>query len=118
PDIGRLLRADVRRYAVLFALSAAILVDGTGLAIASQSMQLLGTAQVAAEKADRLPSSLLVTAQSVLDQRDGHIAEPTFDLIAKAADGHEVSSRWRSTISSGTLSRLVIGVTPGSWYSL
>lgn len=117
PDIGRLLRADVRRYAVLFAFSAAILVDGTGLAIGSQSMQLLGTAQVAAEKADRLPSSLLVTAQSVLDQRDGHIAEPTFDLIAKAADGHEVSSRWRSTISSGTLSRIVIGVTPGSWYS-
>jgi putative ABC transport system permease protein len=117
PDIGRLLRADVRRYALLFALSAAILVDGTGVAIGSQSMQLLGTAQVAAEKADLLPSSLLVTAQSVLDQRDGHIAEPTFDLITKAADGHEVSSRWRSTISSGTLSRLVIGVPPGSWYS-
>ncbi|MUL81328.1 MULTISPECIES: ABC transporter permease [unclassified Mycolicibacterium] len=117
PDIGRLLRADVRRYALLFALSAAILVDGTGLAIGSQSMQLLGTAQVAAEKADRLPSSLLVTAQSVLDQRDGHIAESTFEQIATAADGHEVSSRWRSTISSGTLSRLVIGVTPGSWYS-
>jgi putative ABC transport system permease protein len=110
PDIGRLLRADVRRYAVLFALSAAILVDGTGLAIGSQSMQLLGTAQVAAEKADRLPSALLISAQSVLDQRDSHIAEPTFDLIAKAADGQEVSSRWRSTISSGTLSRLVIGV--------
>jgi putative ABC transport system permease protein len=28
-----------------------------------------------------------------------------------------VSSRWRSTISSGTLSRIVIGVTPGDWYS-
>ncbi|OBC17100.1 ABC transporter permease [Mycobacterium sp. 852013-50091_SCH5140682] len=117
PDLGRLLRADVRRYAVLFALSAALLVDGTGLAIGSQSMQLLGTAQVAEQKTALLPSSLLVTAQSVLDQRDGHIADPTFDLIAKAADGHEVSSRWRSTISSGTLSRLVIGVTPGSWYS-
>lgn len=117
PDLGRLLRADVRRYAVLFALSAAILVDGTGLAIGSQSMQLLGSAQVAAEKADRLPSALLITAQSVLDQRDGHIAGPTYDLIAKAADGHAVSSRWRSTISSGTLSRLVIGVEPGDWYS-
>lgn len=117
PDVGRLLRADVRRYALLFALSAAILVDGIGLAIGSQSMQLLGTAQVAEQKADRLPSSLLVTAQSVLDQRDGHLAGPTFDLITRAADGHEVSSRWRSTISSGTLSRLVIGVTPGSWYS-
>ena len=34
-----------------------------------------------------------------------------------AADGRSVSSRWRSTISSGTLSRLVIGVTPGDWYS-
>ena len=28
-----------------------------------------------------------------------------------------MSSRWRSTISSGTLSRLVVGVTPGDWYS-
>ncbi|ODR27225.1 ABC transporter permease [Mycolicibacterium porcinum] len=80
-------------------------------------MQLLGSAQVAAEKADRLPSSLLITAQSVLDQRDGHIAGPTFGLITKAADGHQVSSRWRSTISSGTLSRLAIGVEPGDWYS-
>ncbi len=117
PDVGRLLHADVRRYAVLFALSAAILVDGTGLAISSQSMQLLGTAQVAAEKADRLPSSSLITAKSVLDQRDGQITGPTFDLITQAADGHEVSSRWRSTISSGTLSRLVIGVEAGDWYS-
>jgi putative ABC transport system permease protein len=117
PDIGRLLRADVRRYAVLFALSAAVLVDGTGLAIGSQSMQLLGTEQVAAQKADRLPSALLITAQSVLDQRDGHLAQPTYDLIAEAADGHEMSSRWRSTISSGMLSRLVIGVAPGDWYS-
>src|SRR4029078_303038 len=28
-----------------------------------------------------------------------------------------VSSRWRSTISSGASSRLVVGVTPGDWYS-
>ena len=34
-----------------------------------------------------------------------------------AAGGRSVSSRWRSTISSGALSRLVIGVTPGDWYS-
>jgi putative ABC transport system permease protein len=38
-------------------------------------------------------------------------------LVTGAADGRSVSSRWRSTISSGTLSRLVVGVTPGDWYS-
>jgi putative ABC transport system permease protein len=117
PDVGRLLRADVRRYTLLFALSAAVLAAGTSLAIGSQSMQLLGTSQVAAQKADRLPAALLVTAQSVLDQRDGQLAGSTFKLIKGAAEGRSVSSRWRSTISSGTLSRLVIGVTPGDWYS-
>ena len=117
PAIGRLLRADVRRYTLLFALSAAILAEGTSLAIGSQSMQLLGTEQVAAQKADRLPAALLISAQSVLDQRDGQIADSTFELVTGAADGRSVSSRWRSTISSGTLSRFVIGVTPGDWYS-
>jgi putative ABC transport system permease protein len=117
PDVGRLLGADVRRYALLFAISAAILAAGTSLAIASQSMQLLGTKQVAAQKANRLPDSLLITAQSILDQRDGHLPDATFTLVADAAGGHSVASRWRSTISSGTLSRLVIGVTPGDWYS-
>ncbi|MEB3021191.1 ABC transporter permease [[Mycobacterium] crassicus] len=117
PDVGRLLGADVRRYALLFAISAAILATGTSLAIAAQSMQLLGTQQVAAQKAERLPDSLLITAQSILDQRDGHLPDATFTLVADAAGGHSVSSRWRSTISSGTLSRLVIGVTPGDWYS-
>ena len=43
PDVGRLLRADVRRYTLLFALSAALLAVGTSMAIGSQSMQLLGT---------------------------------------------------------------------------
>jgi putative ABC transport system permease protein len=57
------------------------------------------------------------SAQSVLDQRDGQIADSTFKLVTDAADGRSVSSRWRSTISSGTLSRLVVGVTPGDWYS-
>ena len=117
PDVGRLLRADVQRYALLFGMSAAVLAAGTSLAVGSQSMQLLGTQQVASQKADRLPDALLIAAQSVLDQRDGHLADSTFKLVEGAADGRGVSSRWRSTISSGTLSRLVIGVTPGDWYS-
>ncbi len=117
PDVGRLLGADVRRYTLMFALSAAILAAETSLAISSQSMQLLGTSQVAAQKADRLPAALLIAGQSVLDQRDGQLADSTFKLITGAADGRDVSSRWRSTISSGTSSRLVIGVTPGDWYS-
>jgi putative ABC transport system permease protein len=102
---------------VLFALSAALLAEGTSLAIGSHSMQLLGTRQVAEQKADRLPAALLIAAQSVLDQRDSQIADATFQLVTGAAEGRSVSSRWRSTISSGTLSRLVIGVTPGDWYS-
>jgi putative ABC transport system permease protein len=117
PDVGRLLGADVRRYAVLFALSAALLAQGASSAISSHSMQLLGTTQIAAEKADRLPDSLLIAAQSVLDQRDSQLPDATFKLVTDAADGRSVASRWRSTISSGTLSRLVVGVTPGDWYS-
>jgi putative ABC transport system permease protein len=117
PDVGRLLRADVQRYALLFGISAAVLAESTSLAIGSQSMQLLGASQIAAQKADRLPASLLIAAQSVLDQRDSQIADSTFELVTDAAEGRSVSSRWRSTISSGTLSRLVIGVTPGDWYS-
>ena len=117
PDIGRLLRADVQRYALLFGISAAVLAESSSLAIGSQSMQLLGTKQIAEQKADRLPAALLIAAQSVLDQRDSQIADATFQLVDAAADGRSVSSRWRSTISSGTLSRLVIGVTPGDWYS-
>lgn len=116
PDVGRLLRADVQRYALLFGISAAVLVNGTSLAIGSQSMQFLGTAQVAAEKGDRLPASVLIAAQSVLDQRNGSIADPTFAQIAAAAGGREVSSRWRSMISSGMLSRIVIGVSPGDGF--
>jgi putative ABC transport system permease protein len=117
PAAGRLLGADVRRYAVLFALSAALLAQGASSAISSHSMQLLGTTQIAEEKADRLPASLLIAAQSVLDQRDSQIANATFELVTGAADGRSVTSRWRSTIGSGTLSRLVVGVTPGDWYS-
>ena len=117
PAVGRLLGADIRRYTLLFALSAALLAESTSLAIGSHSMQLLGTEQIAAQKADRLPAALLITAQSVLDQRDGRISDSTFELVTDAADGRSVSSRWQSTISSGTLSRLVVGVTPGDWYS-
>jgi putative ABC transport system permease protein len=117
PDVGRLLGADIRRYALLFAFSAALLAESTSLAIGSYSMQLLGTEQVAAQKADRLPATLLIAAQSVLDQRDGRLSDSTFESVTGAADGRSVSSRWRSTISSGTLSRLVVGVTPGDWYS-
>ena len=80
-------------------------------------MQLLGARQIAAEKADRLPDSLLIAGQSILDQRDSQLAAATFELVKGAADGRAVSSRWRSTISSGSSSRLVIGVTPGDWYS-
>lgn len=117
PDVGRLLGADVRRYTVLFALSAALLAESTSLAIGSNSMQVLGTEQIAVQKADRLPSALLIRAQAVLDQRDGRLSDSTFGLVTTAADGRPVSSRWQSTISSGTLSRQVVGVTPGDWYS-
>jgi putative ABC transport system permease protein len=117
PAIGRLLGADIRRYTLLFGLSAALLAESTSLAIGSNSMQLLGTEQIATQKADRLPAALLISAQSVLDQRDGRISDPTFELVAGAGDGRSVSSRWQSTISSGTLSRQVVGVTPGDWYS-
>ena len=43
PAVGRLLGADARRYALLFAFSAALLAESTSLAIGSHSMQLLGT---------------------------------------------------------------------------
>jgi putative ABC transport system permease protein len=117
PAVGRLLGADTRRYALLFAFSAALLAESTSLAIGSYSMQLLGTGQVAAQKADRLPAALLISPQSVLDQRDGRLSDSTFELVTGAAGGRSVSSRWQSTISSGTLSRVVVGVTPGDWYS-
>ena len=117
PAVGRLLGADIKRYTLLFGLSAALLAESTSLAIGSNSMQLLGTEQIAAQKADRMPAALLISAQSVLDQRDGRISDPAFDLVTGAADGRSVSSHWQSTISSGTLSRQVVGVTPGDWYS-
>jgi putative ABC transport system permease protein len=117
PAVGRLLGADFRRYALMFAFSAALLAEGTSLAIGSHSMQLLGTRQVAAQKSERLPAALVIAAQSVLDQRDGRLSGSAFELVRHAADGRTVSSRWRSTISSGTSSRLVVGVTPGDWYS-
>jgi putative ABC transport system permease protein len=117
PAVGRLLGADIRRYTLLFGLSAALLAESTSLAIGSYSMQLLGTEQIAAQKADRLPAALIISAQSVLDQRDGRISDATFGLVTNAAGGRSVSSRRQSTISSGTSSRQVIGITPGDWYS-
>jgi putative ABC transport system permease protein len=117
PAVGRLLGADFRRYTMLFAFSAALLTESTSLAIGSHSMQLLGTRQIAEQKADRLPDALLISAQSVLDQRDGRLSDSTFELVSGAAGGRSVSSRWRSTIWSGASSRLVVGVTPGDWYS-
>lgn len=117
PAVGRLLRADFRRYALLFAFSAALLAESTSFAIGAYSMQVLGTAQIGEQKALRLPSALLITAQSVLDQRDGQISDPTFQMVSEVAGERGVASRWRSTISSGSSSRLVIGVAPGDWYS-
>ncbi|MDQ2635267.1 MAG: ABC transporter permease [Actinomycetota bacterium] len=117
PAVGRLLGADFRRYTLLFAFSAALLAEGTSFAIGSHSMQLLGTDQIAAQKAERLPAALLIGAQSVLDQRDGRLSDSTFEAVTRAAEGRSVSTRWRSMISSGTLSRLVVGVSPGDWYS-
>ncbi|SBS77634.1 ABC-type transport system, involved in lipoprotein release, permease component [uncultured Mycobacterium sp.] len=116
PAVGRLLSADFRRYALLFAFSAALLAESTSFAIGAYSMQLLGTDQVAAQKPDRFPAALLIAPQSVLDQRDGQISDSTFELVSGAADGRSASSRWRSTISSGSSSRLVVGVSPGDWY--
>ena len=75
PSVGRLLGADFRRYTLLFAFSAALLAEGTSFAIGSYSMQLLGTDQIAQEKADRLPAALLIAAQSVLDQRDSGMSD-------------------------------------------
>lgn len=117
PAVGRLVAADFRRYAVLFALSAALLAESTSFAIGSNSMQLLGTRQVADQMADRLPATLLVAPQAVLDQRDGQLPDSTFEMVTDAAGGRDVSQRWRSMISSGLSSRLVVGVTPGDWYS-
>jgi putative ABC transport system permease protein len=117
PAVGRLLSADIQRYALLFAFSAALLAEGTSFAIGSHSMQHLGTQQIAEQKADRLPAALLISAQSVLDQRDGRLSDATAGMVLTAAGGRDVASRWRSTISSGTSSRQVVGVAPGEWYS-
>lgn len=116
-DIGRLLDADVTRYALLFALSAALLTEATSLTIAAQSMQTLAGRQVAAQKVDRLPDALLISAQAAFDQRDGTMSDPVYAMVRGAAAGHAVATRRRATISSGATPRLVFGVTPGDWYS-
>lgn len=76
-------------------------------------MQILGMAQIAAQKPQLLPETLLVSAQSVLDQSNGHIAQETVDRIGVAVRGRPTAERWRSTISTDSSPRLVIGVTPG-----
>lgn len=116
-DVGRLLNADVRRYALLFALSVGVLSVGAMLAIAAHTMQLLGASQLAAEKPDRLPNALVIASQSILDQRDGQIADATDQLVEATAQGRPSSTRWRAMVSSGASARLVVGLTPGDWYS-
>ncbi|MFW0794083.1 ABC transporter permease [Gordonia sp. CPCC 205515] len=116
-DIGRLLGADIQRYALLFALSAALLTESAGLVIAAQSMQTLAADQIAEQQADRLPSALLLSAQAAFDQRDSAISDPVMPLVHEAAAGQPVSSRWRSTIGTGAATRLIFGVTPGDWYA-
>ena len=51
------------------------------------------------------------------DPKHDPFADPTFAQISAAAGGRPVSSRWRSMISSGMLSRIVIGVTPGDGFA-
>lgn len=115
-SVSRLLSADIRRYAVLFALSAAVLALGASLAVGSQTMQVLGTAQVAAEKPTLLPNTTLVSAQSVLDQRMGQIDGHVLDQIRSAAAGRPVSVQRRATVSAGANTHLIMGVQPGDWY--
>ena len=118
PAVGRLLGADIRRYTLLFAS-----VGRTARREHQPGDRLVqhATARHRADCRSRKRTgcrgALVISAQSVLDQRDGRISDPTFELVTGAADGRSVSSRWQSTISSGTLSRQVVGVTPGDWYS-
>lgn len=117
PDIGRLVRADVERYAVLFATTVAVLTVGTSLAVGSQSVQLLSADQVAAQKAQRFPDALVIAPQALLDQRQTQIAPGVYDAIVAAAGEREVESRWRALIPSPTEPRAVFGVSPASWYA-
>ncbi len=117
PDIGRLVRADVQRYAVLFATTVAVLTVGTSLAIGSQSVQLLAADQLGAQKAQRLPDALVIAPQALLDQRQTQIAPDAYEAIREAAGRREIDSRWRALIPSASDPRVVLGVTPGSWYA-
>ncbi|MEV6275145.1 ABC transporter permease [Nocardia sp. NPDC051832] len=115
--VGRLASADLRRYSVLFATTVAVLTVGAGLAIGSASVQLLAADQVAAQKASRLPDALVIAPQAILDQRQGQLADQTYDLIAQAAAGREIASRRQAFLPSKTEPRMVLGISPGGWYA-
>ena len=102
PAAGRLLGADVRHYAVLFALSAALLAQGASSAVRPHRRAIADRADMAEEKSNRLPASLLIAASSACSiNRDSQIADATFELVTGAADGRSVTSRWRWTMDLG-----------------
>lgn len=117
PRTGRLVAADIRRYATLFATTVAVMTVGTSLAVGSASVQRLAADQVAEQKAQRLSDTLVIAPQAILDQRRGRIAPATFELIERAAGGREIASRWTAMIPSATEPRIVVGVDPGGWYA-
>lgn len=117
PDVGRLLRADLQRYVMLFGATVTVLAIGTSLAIGFQSVEVLGADQLGALKAKRLSDAVVVSTQELLAQRDGMIAEPVYQKIIGAAGGRDVQARYRAVIPSPIEPRIVVGVEPGSWYA-
>ncbi|MEV0251079.1 FtsX-like permease family protein [Nocardia sp. NPDC050712] len=115
--VGRLATADLRRYSVLFATTVAVLTVGAGLAIGSASVQLLAADQVAAQKASRLPDALVIAPQAILDQRQGQLADQTYEQIVRAAGDREISARRTAFLPSKTEPRMVLGISPGTWHA-
>ncbi|MFG1793124.1 FtsX-like permease family protein [Nocardia sp. NPDC049149] len=115
--VGRLAYADLRRYAVLFATTVAVLTVGASLAIGSASVQALAAQQVAGQKPDRLPDTVVIAPQSILDQRQGQLSASTYERIERAAAGREIASRRQAFLPSATEPRMVLGVAPGGWYA-
>lgn len=114
PAVGRLLTADLRRYAVSIATTAGVLAVGATLALGSQTMQHLAAEQVAGQHAARLPTSLVVSAQGLLDQREAQISDEVAQAVRTASGTTRVDERWRVTLPSDTEPRLVVGLEPGS----
>ncbi|MBF6216090.1 ABC transporter permease [Nocardia puris] len=114
PAIGRLAHGDIRRYALMFASTAAIAALGATLAIGAQTMQALLTADVSGHKTAGLPTSLVIEPKSMLDQRPASIDDATYARIEEAARGNPVDDQWTAVIPSPTEPRLIVGVTPGS----